>query len=665
MQHDRGIIIISTAVILSLSVGGPRAQQPPPGTPFRSGITYIQVDVSVLDRDRMTVRGLSPADFTVKEDSRPQTILSFSEIDLPAPDKPAAAWMRNVARDVDANDANTEGRLILIVLDDGQIRPQKSMEARVKAIGRRVVDEIGPADLAGVVFTKISSGAQDFTNDRAKLLAAIGTFAGHYGAANAPVTVADNTDRITTDGDHLADYFNRISMSALGNVVKGLALAPNRRKALIYVSVGMSIPLNPTNDATNAGGSTSTNFDDPGGLRAQMLDIFREAQRANVNIYSIDPSGLGGVVDEGVAALPDIGSGSNPGLDQKQEFLRTVAENTGGIAIANVRDFAPGVAQIFRENGSYYLLGYESPNAKPDGKFHKIDVAVNRPGVTVRTRRGFYDPRDTKTANGGGKSSPVNSAMTGLLPSADLKMQVTTAAFADNNRGDAAIAIAVSVRPNVPAGTRLVDDVQLQASALDPAGTVKASAQELFHIEGRGGRYERLLLMNLKPGRYQLRIAMQSKAAVKTGSVFTDIEVPDFSKAPLTLSGIILHAEPSLAVAPADRLAAVAPVVPTALRDFFSGQHVTAFLRVYQGGKTPILPVSLRAQILDSRNMKVYDADQTLDRDRFNANRAAESRVELPIDRLAPGPYLFTLQATDPTGTVKRDVRFQIVDAGK
>jgi hypothetical protein len=251
-----------------------------------------------------------------------------------------------------------------------------------------------------------------------------------------------------------------------------------------------------------------------------------------------------------------------------------------------------------------------------------------------------------------------------LLPSADVKMQVTTAAFADN-RGGAAVAVAVSVRPDVPAGTRLVDDVQLEASALDAAGAVKASAQEAFHIEGRGGRYERLLLMNLKPGRYQLRVAMQSKAASKAGSVFTGIDVPDFSKAPLTLSGIILHAEPGLAIAPADRLAAVVPVVPTTLRDFFRGQKVTAFLRVYQGGKAAIVPVSLRAQILDSRNTIVYDAGETISTDAFKANRAADSRLELPTDQLAPGPYLFTLQATDSGASVKRDVRFQIASPGR
>ena len=654
-------LLVGAAIVMAVFERGSSAQQPA-STSFQSGITFVQVDVSVLDRDRMPVRGLSAADFTVKEDGRQQKIATFSEINIAEPEKPAAAWMRTVAPDVRTNDVATDRRLILIVLDDGQIRVQKSMEARVKAIGHRIVDGLGPSDLAAVVFTKINSGAQDFTGDHPALVAAIDKFAAHYNAANQPITVTgqDSGDAITTEGDHMGDYFNRTSLSALENVVKALSLAPERRKAVVYVSVGMNIKINPTSDATNADGSTSTNFDDPGGLRAKMVDIFREAQRANVNVYPIDPSGLGGVVDVGVAESADIGSGSNPGVDQKQEFLRAVAENTGGLAIVNMQDFAPGVAQMFRENGSFYLMGYESPTAKPDGKFHKIDVVVNRPGVTVRARRGFYDPRDAKNAKAAAAPSPLNSAVTGLLPSADVKMQMVAAPFAQPGRSEAAVAIAVGVRPALAAGARVVDDVQLIVSALEPGGAVKASERESFHIEGRGGQYERLLLLNLKPGRYQLRVAAQSKAESKAGSVFTDIDVPDFSKAPLSLSGIVLHAQPGLPTAPADRLAAVVALAPTTQRDFVRGQQVTAFLRVYQGGKTSIVPVSLRAQILDSRSMIVYDASQTLESPRFAQNRAAESRLELPIDQLAPGAYLFTLQAADGSASVRRDVRFQI-----
>ena len=269
--------------------------------------------------------------------------------------------------------------------------------------------------------------------------------------------------------------------------MKNLLLAPERRKAIAYVSVGMNISVNPTKDATNADGSTPTNFEDRGGLRAQMLDIFRQAQRANVNVYSIDPSGLGGVVDEGVAVLADIGSVSNTGLDLKQEFLRTLAENTGGLEIGKMEDFASGLDHMFGENASYYLLGDESPNVRPDGKFHKIDVNVSRPGVTVRARRGFFDPRDTKAARNDGVSSDLAGAVTGLLPIDGVELRVAAAPFWQPGRSEAAVTIALGVRPVIPPGARLVDDVQLIASALDGSGSEEASVRESFHIEGTGG----------------------------------------------------------------------------------------------------------------------------------------------------------------------------------
>ena len=87
--------LLQAALILGLLVATSHAQQPPSSTQFRSGIAYVQVDVSVLDPNRLPVRGLSAADFIVREDGRPQKVLSFSEVELPAAEKPAVRWMRD------------------------------------------------------------------------------------------------------------------------------------------------------------------------------------------------------------------------------------------------------------------------------------------------------------------------------------------------------------------------------------------------------------------------------------------------------------------------------------------------------------------------------------------------------------------------------------------
>ncbi len=67
----------------------------------------------------------------------------------------------------------------------------------------------------------------------------------------------------------------------------------------------------------------------------------------------------------------------------------TLAKETGGFTITNTNDLAGGMRRIAAETRSYYLVGYD-PTREPDGKFRKIRVKVNRKGVRVRARRGYY-----------------------------------------------------------------------------------------------------------------------------------------------------------------------------------------------------------------------------------------------------------------------------------
>ena len=166
---------ITTVVISSFL-----AQQPQPPIPpsFRSGVDVVRLDVSVLDKDRRPILGLTAADFTITVDNTPQAIVAFDAIVLPPPEPPTAPWMRDVAPDVKTN-ALGEPRLFVIILDDVQTPPDPYMVNSAKAIARAVVDNLLPSDLASVVFTKDNRGAQDFTSDRALLIAAIESF--HFG----------------------------------------------------------------------------------------------------------------------------------------------------------------------------------------------------------------------------------------------------------------------------------------------------------------------------------------------------------------------------------------------------------------------------------------------------------------------------------------------------
>ena len=73
----------------------------------------------------------------------------------------------------------------------------------------------------------------------------------------------------------------------------------------------------------------------------------------------------------------------------------------------NRNDLLTGMKQIVRDSSAYYLVGYTS-QAATDGKFHEIKVKVKRPGLQVRSRKGFwaYTAEDARRALAPAKAGP-------------------------------------------------------------------------------------------------------------------------------------------------------------------------------------------------------------------------------------------------------------------
>jgi hypothetical protein len=281
----------------------------------------------------------------------------------------------------------------------------------------------------------------------------------------------------------------------------------------------------------------------------------------------------------------------------------------------------------------------------------------------VRARSGYYGVKveaTKKAVAAANVSSPeLDAAVSALVPSAAIKMQVAAAAFAVPGKTGAAVAIALGVRPEPLEDLAQVDDVDVFAAAYTSEGAMVASWQQPARMGAGWTQYELVTRLDLKPGRYELRVSAASKLRGKAGSVFTDLEVPDFSK-PLSLSGVVVHADPALMAPSNPDVAALTPIAPTTVRDFAGSQQVTAFLKIYQGGRGKLADVPLSVRIRDVHDAVVFDAPQTLTADRFDATRGAEYRLALPIEKLAPGPYLLTIEGTLKKDTIRRDVRFQV-----
>ena len=123
----RAALVITIVAIASAFPGA--QQKPPAQTPqtpvFRSTIDLVHLDVSVLDKDRRPVRGLTAEDFTVLEDGKPQSIVAFTAVDVPENPPTPAAWSGRAPADVQSNEGvqDPDGRLFVVLLDDAMMPP--------------------------------------------------------------------------------------------------------------------------------------------------------------------------------------------------------------------------------------------------------------------------------------------------------------------------------------------------------------------------------------------------------------------------------------------------------------------------------------------------------------------------------------------------------------
>jgi VWFA-related protein len=643
--------------------GAATGQQPV----FRAGVDVTQLDVSVLDKDRKPIHGLVASDFAVTENGKAQALVGVSEITLPGPDDLPAAWLHLVPPDVETNflgDRLRDSRLVVIVMDDAVIPfDDEAAIDTARSIGRTAVDRLGPLDVASVVYTQASGLSQDFTTDHDKLRQAINAFQPRP-LQDVPLAPPGG---FAAEGDvQRHDMLNRWSRCELQKpsvptllaVARSVASITQRRKTVIFISTGEPVAVN-ANDC----------------ISIDARDLFSIAQRANVNIYAVDPSGVHTLTASSgrVDRLGRPGRGGAPGLLNGQanlDFLTVLSDDTGGTAVVNTGEFETGLDRVFEENGSYYLLGYQSTNQDRDGKFRRLDVRVNRPGATVRTRRGYFGPtaaRATPDPAGRDAATPSDLLRIGLGIAPGLTLRIALAPFAMTGAGaggrNAAVAMTVGLREQAP--TTALDEVMtVIVSATKDGGEVAtkmAPHQLAFTLAPTSGAivpHEWSSRLEFAPGRYEVRVNAHSKAFDRGASIYGAVEVPDFTKPGVSLSGVVFAGPDPIPAAGDDALSTLLPVAPTTERSFARGQRVSILVRVYQGGDAGLAPVTMKTQVLDGKDMARFDVSATLGADQFNGARAADYRLELSTVDLAPGPHLLDIQALMAGGVARRDVPF-------
>ncbi len=570
----------------------------------------VQVDVTVLDQKGQPVSDLTADDFIVTEDGQPKKITNFSFITpssvvapppaapavtkpargvAPAPPPPPVTLRRDQVR-----------RTMALVVDDLGLSFESSRYVR-ETLKKFVDEQMQPGDLVAIIRTGAGMGAlQQFTADKRMLYAAIERIRFNLNSrgfnAFAPIELTQRSIELKTQSDNIQradsggivpsplsftepgkqaltyrdDIFSVGTLGALNFIVRGLRTLPGR-KSIILFSDGFRI------------------FDEDEGSR-RILDSLERlvdlANRASVVIYSIDPRGLQPL---GLTAADDLsgarvldperdvtsqqwirGLGSdlqNRRFDffKTQQGLNYLAQQTGGSFTGNTNDLDGAVRRILNNQKGYYLLGY-----RPDGdafadttkhkSFHHIEVKLNKAGLTVRTRAGFYGFSEEEVARPGYRTATdhLYAALASPFASGKIHVRMSSLFGFDPERRTAYTQSILHIDARdmtfnkLPDGTYKCSFTIITATFGDNGNLIDQAirgysivvTESELERTNKSGLIYIVTLPIKKPGAFQLRMAVRDSTSAEVGTANQFLEVPDIKKKRLTLSGMILTATP-------------------------------------------------------------------------------------------------------------------------
>jgi hypothetical protein len=392
--------------------------------------------------------------------------------------------------------------------------------------------------------------------------------------------------------------------------------------------------------------ATMPGTDCPGRLRDAREAFERSMRGANVTVHVLDPVGLD----------TDVSTPLGPGrMRERLDSLPVIADLSGGRTVANTDAPEAHVASILEESSAYYVLGFTPAPSTRGDTTRRIEVRMRSRGLTVRARN-HYNLAEQPASAGSGREV-LARAIADVLPSRDVALTMSAVPMIAGRRFAAVLVGRLDAGATRPTA-------MLSAALTPRAVPVVSRRVAIPPAAGAGTQPAGLGLVSalaLEPGSYEIRVATESPGGA-TGSVHTFVEIPDFRKAPLSMSGVLLHVAPEEAVASRDEIDEALPFVPTARRTFSSGDTVSAFVQVSQGTarKDAIQPVTVLLRISDTSDAAVRNRTGTLTAAEFANNRTANSRLGVPLQGLSPGQYLLTLEATLGGRRAQRSVRFAV-----
>ena len=644
---------------------------------FRVQSDLVLVNVTVKDKSGSFVRGLKPEDFTILEDNKPQKVVSFDveNIDavatqdvaqakpLPGQSAPATPTAGAAPPNSDA-DRFKDRRLIVLFFDLSAMEPDE-IDRAITSAEHYVDTQMAPADMVSIVSLGSSLLVnQDFTADHdllKKQLQAFGEGSGQgfeEGTTGSTEGTPDTGQPFTADDTEYNIFNTDRRLEALRSVAEKLSHM-QQKKSLIYFSSGMD----------------RTGIENQSELRAAT----NAAVRANMAIYTMDLRGLQALVAGGEAQNASLrgtsaysGQSSINALNSNfttQETLVTLASDTGGRAFLDSNDFSQVFKGVQQDTSAYYLLGFHSTNPAKDGRYRRISVKVNTPGVKVEYRRGYYAPADYRHSTKEDKELQLEQELASELPTTDLPLYLGDAYFRlEANKFYIPISLVVpgSEIPFTRSSDRDKATLDVIGVVLDSEhhpvnrirDTVKLAVDSSSDVRKKNVQYDTGI--SLPPGKFHLKFVVRENETGRMGSFETDLEIPDLKAPVLKMSSVVLASQ----LQPAKKGGTSSPlihdgseIIPNVTHVFSATQHLRLYYEVYDPGRvaaTADAPqakpgIRLLTNVAFFRGKAKVFESSTVELTELNARdrKAGVFQLDLPLTPLKPGFYTCQVNVID------------------
>ncbi len=435
--HSRPAVKLSAGSLLLIAgiACGQEATNVPIVT-LRQEVRLVSIDVLVTGKDGQVIRDLKPGDFTVTENGVAQKVLHAEghlRVDSPVPGKAGGAEVAHSS--VAPRSANTglaaestrlsnrpvDGEAVwnLILLDGVNASAENQSKARTQLwqfiktlpadqpvalalMGRDLrvlttfqagVGGINRILAAGAANPQKPMLTDEYNPDDQAIL-------NHIEAKMPDKGAALNT-RLASEGQDRLDQRVNTTISQLSYLTQWLGSYPGR-KNVFWLSTGFPL-ISAPHTVQTATQPTSKYKKTNNEVAQTALD--QEMQLAHVSIFPIDLRGVLGDYPGMEDATHNSGlyvgsAGAHALVSDMQDFATTqneeilqeiqIARETGGIAEYNRNDIDGMLKDAFEKSQSYYTVTYTPADKKWDGGYRKINISLDRKGISLSHRTGYY-----------------------------------------------------------------------------------------------------------------------------------------------------------------------------------------------------------------------------------------------------------------------------------